>query len=202
MSSERCNKSNVRVSSGKEDKMRNPKRVIVWFLGLVVMITLIQSIGRADNSLAAADGDPQEALFVDAIGNVGIGMKNPLHKLSVDGSISIGKEGEAPGIWGDGFIYKDGWGNVVGILGSQGAYKLGLSWNGYRRAGTSPPQWEVVGIHESDTIAYIALGDDGISFEVWFFVSIFSTCSLASISESDSGTFSCCFKRRFSGRSE
>ena len=47
------------------------------------------SAGGSDhthNSLNAADGDPQDALFVDNDGNVGLGMTNPGHKLTIKGS--------------------------------------------------------------------------------------------------------------------
>lgn len=43
--------------------------------------------GIRQHSLDASDGDPQDALFVNTEGNVGIGTKNPSEKLEVSGTV-------------------------------------------------------------------------------------------------------------------
>lgn len=41
------------------------------------------------NTLSAADGDPETAVFVDNEGNVGVGRTNPIRALSVNGSLTF-----------------------------------------------------------------------------------------------------------------
>jgi len=77
--------------------------------------------------------------------------------------ISLCNAGPVTNLWADGLIIGDNKGGLFGVLGSQGSYRLGLTWNGYRRASSTPNEWEVIGVNGSGTTAQIMMGDDGIS---------------------------------------
>lgn len=89
--------------------------------------------------------------------------RDPGEQLSVAEGISLCDAGDTGDLWTDGLVIGNGRGGVYGVLGSQGSYRLGLSWNGYRRRSETGVEWEVVGIEDSDTTAQVQMGDDGIS---------------------------------------
>ncbi|MEO0560187.1 MAG: hypothetical protein AAF170_18630 [Bacteroidota bacterium] len=57
--------------------------------GAAVWKTLGNGSGGSPNTLSAADGDPDPAVFVDAEGRVGVGRTNPTRALSVNGSLTF-----------------------------------------------------------------------------------------------------------------
>lgn len=57
--------------------------------GAAVWKTLGNGSGGSSNTLSAADGDPETAVFVDNEGRVGVGRTNPVRALSVNGSLSF-----------------------------------------------------------------------------------------------------------------
>ena len=57
--------------------------------GEAVWKTLGNGSGGSSNTLSAADGDPETAVFVDNEGQVGVGRTNPIRALSVNGSLTF-----------------------------------------------------------------------------------------------------------------
>jgi len=68
--------------------MKGKENVTMWIGGLVSMVLLMTSVGWADNSLDAADGSPKNAVYVDAVGRVGIGTTTPNAELKVIGDVN------------------------------------------------------------------------------------------------------------------
>ncbi len=118
--------------------------------------------GNGDgHSLDAVDGDPVDAVFVDAEGNVGVGTTSPQSKLHVAGLLSLGAEGDNSVVR---FETASGKTATIGVQddGDEGffvytndAYRLNVRQNGNVGIGTQTPaeKLEVAGnVHASGTI--------------------------------------------------
>ncbi|MFB3078595.1 MAG: hypothetical protein ACE1Y4_11400, partial [Lysobacterales bacterium] len=113
------------------------------------------------HSLDAVDGDPVDAVFVDAEGNVGVGTTSPQSKLHVAGLLSLGAEGDNSVVL---FETASGKSATIGVQddGDAGffvytndAYRLNVNQNGNVGIGTQTPteKLEVAGnVRASGTI--------------------------------------------------
>jgi len=76
----------VSVDSDPEISPRMRIASVPWAFRAAIADTALRLAAPIDrNSLDAADGDPMHAVFVDTVGNVGIGTENPAGKLEVQG---------------------------------------------------------------------------------------------------------------------
>jgi len=118
--------------------------------------------GNGDgHSLDAVDGDPVDAVFVDAEGNVGVGTTSPQSKLHVAGLLSLGAEGDNSVVL---FETASGKTATIGVQddGDEGffvytsdEYRLNVNQNGNVGIGTATPaeKLEVAGnVRASGTI--------------------------------------------------
>jgi hypothetical protein len=84
-------------------------------------ITIATTAAGDGHSLDAADGSPSNAVYVDAVGEVGIGTTSPAAQLHVDGSFEVGNPGTGYNV----DIYGSGTGGRLHWNGVKGAFRAG-----------------------------------------------------------------------------
>ena len=127
-----------------------------------IALSKLSVTGTADGSkFLRDDGSWQAVSGADNLGNHTATTTLNLNNNSITGASRIFMNSQTP--------YPDFWsstgliaGTSYGYLGTNGAHRTSLMWNGYRNSSDT---WTSLGINSFTSAAGIELGNDGILFE-------------------------------------